>query len=102
MRIRSPPGYRRARLSALAAGGALGCEAGFGAAASSLASAARNGSSRGAWGYLSSSMRRRIAAATAASSSSGRSMVGRALSYLPYPYPCWVPKSALHCGQIDL
>jgi ParB-like chromosome segregation protein Spo0J len=80
--------YRRARLLALAAGEAFGCGAGFGAvaggkvpvrnfdAASSLARAARSGSRRGAWGYLSSSMRRRIAADTAASSSLVRSIVG--------------------------
>ena len=57
----------RARLSALAGGGPFGCEDGFGAvAASNFPSAARSGSSRGAWGSLSSSTRRRIAAATAA------------------------------------
>ena len=38
----------------------------------------RSGSSRGAWGNLSSSMSRRSAAVTAASSSSGRSIVGMA------------------------
>jgi hypothetical protein len=57
--------YRLARLSALAGGGAFGSGAGFGSsetadrasavfclvAASSLASAARSGSRRGAWGY---------------------------------------------------
>ena len=71
-------GYRRARLSALAGGGAFRSGVGFGAAASSLASAARSGSSRGAWGYWSSAMVRRIAAVTAASSSAGRSIVGTA------------------------
>jgi hypothetical protein len=64
-------GYRRARLSALAGGGAFGCGAGFGAGAgSSFASAERSGSRRGARGNLSVSMARRIAAVTAASSSS--------------------------------
>jgi hypothetical protein len=52
-------GYRRARLSALAGGGASGV--GFDAA-SNLASAARSGSRRGAWGYRSPSMTSRIAA----------------------------------------
>jgi hypothetical protein len=45
-------------------------------AASNLASAARRGSRRGAWGYRSPSMTPRIAAITAASSSSGRSIFG--------------------------
>jgi hypothetical protein len=48
--------YRRARLSALAGGGAFGSAAERDTrvafdAASSLASAARSGSRRGAWGY---------------------------------------------------
>jgi hypothetical protein len=47
-------------------------------AASSLASAARSGSRRGACGYRSPSMTPRIAAVTTASSSSGRSIVGTA------------------------
>jgi hypothetical protein len=46
--------------------------------ASSLARAARSGSSRGAWGYRSPAMMRRRADVTAASSSSGRSIVGTA------------------------
>ena len=70
-------GYRRARLSALAGGGAFGYRFGF-VAASNLASAARSGSKRGAWGNLSSAMTPRIAAVTAASSSAGRSIVGTA------------------------
>jgi hypothetical protein len=69
----------RARLSALAAGGAFGFKfetVSDLVAASNLASAARSGCRRGAWGSLSSSIARRIAAVTAASSSSGRSIVG--------------------------
>ena len=73
--------YRRARLSALAGGGAFGSGVGLGAdAASNLASDARSGSRRGAWGKRSSSTRRRIAAVTAAISSSVRLMVGMALA----------------------
>jgi hypothetical protein len=80
-------GYRRARLSALAGGAAFAAMLDFSTlfslvvfragaafaadAASSLASAARSGSRRGAWGYRSPSMTPRIADATAASSSSG-------------------------------
>ena len=82
--------YRRARLSALAGGAAFGSGVGLGAlaiaslspvsmtASSNFAIAARIGTSRGAWGNLSSSMVRRIAAVTAASSSSVRSIVGTA------------------------
>jgi hypothetical protein len=54
------PGYRRARSSALAGGGAFGSGVGSGAA-SNFPSAARSGSRRGAWGNRSSSMARRIA-----------------------------------------
>jgi hypothetical protein len=72
-------GYRRrARLSALAGGGAFGsCAVGAGAVAgSSFASAERSGSSRGAGGNLSVSMACRMAAVTAANSSSVRPIVG--------------------------
>jgi hypothetical protein len=48
-------GYRRARLSPWAGGGAFGCGVSFGAVAagSSFASAERRGSRRGAWWNLS-------------------------------------------------
>jgi hypothetical protein len=61
------------RAGGMAFGG--GCRSGS-AALSSFASAARNGSKRGAWGNLSSSTARRMAAFTAACSSSVRSIVG--------------------------
>jgi hypothetical protein len=81
-------GYRRARLSALAGErGSLGSRGEPNGvptlAASNLASAARSGSRRGAWGYRSPSMTPRIAADTAASSSAGRSIVGTAELALP-------------------
>ena len=83
---------RRARLSALAGGGAFGSGFGLGAIAFAIASlsplnmtassnfaiAVRIGTSRGAWGNLSSSMVRWMTAVTAASSASVKSIVGTA------------------------
>jgi hypothetical protein len=85
--------YRRARFAALAGTGAFGfksadsadlcgCAAGS-AAVSSLASTARNGSSRGGSGKRSSSMTPLTAAISASSSSGGRVIVGKIRPQLP-------------------
>ena len=94
-------GYRRARLSTLAGGGAFGSGVGSGAA-SNFPSAARSGSRRGAWGNRSSSIARRIAAVTAASSSAVRLIVGTGRdSTSGYIYPARRGSTGLDIQRLE-
>jgi hypothetical protein len=83
-------GCRRPRLSPFAGVGAFGTGVGSAVAASSFPSAARNGSSRGACGYRSSSIARRTVAATAASSSFVRLIVGTREAPVRPVEPAWL------------